>query len=81
MSSPEPARARDPRRFANLRAEMWSGVRDWLRAGGCLPADARALADDLAAPEYGFDDAGRLRLEGKEYLVADGDVINFRHAA
>jgi GTP-binding protein YchF len=25
-------------------------------------------------------DAGELRLEGKEYLVADGDVINFRHA-
>jgi len=23
---------------------------------------------------------GELRLEGKEYLVADGDVINFRHA-
>jgi GTP-binding protein YchF len=25
-------------------------------------------------------DHGELRLEGKEYLVADGDVINFRHA-
>jgi hypothetical protein len=25
-------------------------------------------------------DAGELRLEGKDYLVADGDVINFRHA-
>ena len=25
-------------------------------------------------------DKGEVRLEGKEYLVADGDVINFRHA-
>ena len=25
-------------------------------------------------------DHGELRLEGKEYVVADGDVINFRHA-
>ncbi len=66
------ARPRDPRRFFNLRAEMWSAVRDWLKAGGCLPADARVLADDLAAPEYGFDDAGRLRLERKEDMKARG---------
>jgi ribosome-binding ATPase YchF (GTP1/OBG family) len=25
-------------------------------------------------------DRGELRLEGKEYIVLDGDVINFRHA-
>ena len=25
-------------------------------------------------------DHGELRLEGKEYVVLDGDVINFRHA-
>ena len=25
-------------------------------------------------------DHGELRLEGKEYVVADGDIINFRHA-
>jgi ribosome-binding ATPase len=23
-------------------------------------------------------EAGKLRLEGKDYIVADGDVINFR---
>lgn len=66
------ARAREPGRFANLRAEMWSAARDWLKAGGCLPADARTLADDLAAPEYGFDEKGRLRLEGKEEMKARG---------
>ena len=25
-------------------------------------------------------DHGELRLEGKDYIVLDGDVINFRHA-
>ena len=25
-------------------------------------------------------DKGELRLEGKEYIVQDGDIINFRHA-
>jgi GTP-binding protein YchF len=30
--------------------------------------------------EAGARDAGRMRLEGKEYLVADGDVMHFRFA-
>jgi GTP-binding protein YchF len=30
--------------------------------------------------EAGARDAGRLRLEGKDYLVADGDVLHFRFA-
>jgi ribosome-binding ATPase YchF (GTP1/OBG family) len=28
--------------------------------------------------ESGAKDAGRMRLEGKEYLVAEGDVMHFR---
>jgi ribosome-binding ATPase YchF (GTP1/OBG family) len=28
--------------------------------------------------ENGAKDAGRLRLEGKEYLVKEGDVLHFR---
>jgi hypothetical protein len=30
--------------------------------------------------EAGARDAGKLRLEGKEYVVADGDVMHFRFA-
>jgi ribosome-binding ATPase YchF (GTP1/OBG family) len=30
------------------------------------------------AGEAGARDAGKLRLEGKEYVVADGDVMHFR---
>jgi GTP-binding protein YchF len=38
--------------------------------------DALVTRGSLAACR----DHGELRLEGKEYVVADGDVINFRHA-
>jgi ribosome-binding ATPase YchF (GTP1/OBG family) len=30
--------------------------------------------------ESGARDAGKLRLEGKDYLVKDGDVLHFRFA-
>jgi ribosome-binding ATPase YchF (GTP1/OBG family) len=30
--------------------------------------------------ETGARDNGKLRLEGKEYVVADGDVLHFRFA-
>jgi len=30
--------------------------------------------------EAGARDAGKLRLEGKDYVVADGDVTHFRFA-
>jgi GTP-binding protein YchF len=38
--------------------------------------DAFIAAGSLAASR----DTGDLRLEGKEYIVKDGDIINFRHA-
>jgi ribosome-binding ATPase YchF (GTP1/OBG family) len=28
--------------------------------------------------EHGAKEAGRLKVEGKEYVVEDGDVIHFR---
>ncbi|NNF65926.1 MAG: DUF933 domain-containing protein, partial [Gammaproteobacteria bacterium] len=28
--------------------------------------------------EQGAKEAGRLRLEGKDYIVAEGDIIHFR---
>ena len=30
--------------------------------------------------ENGAKDAGKMRLEGKEYVVKDGDVMHFRFA-
>jgi len=46
---------------------------------GFIRAETIAYADYVALNgEAGARDAGKLRLEGKEYVVADGDVMHFR---
>jgi ribosome-binding ATPase len=63
------------------RAPQAAGVihtdfeRGFIRAETIAYDDYRTLGG-----EAGARDAGKLRLEGKEYLVADGDVMHFRFA-
>ena len=46
---------------------------------GFIKAEVIAFDDyDHLGSEAAARDAGRLRIEGKDYLVADGDVIHFR---
>ncbi len=46
---------------------------------GYIRAETIAYADYVAGRgEAGAREAGRFRLEGKEYVVADGDVLHFR---
>ena len=46
---------------------------------GFIRAETIAYDDYVALNgEAGARDAGKLRLEGKEYVVADGDVMHFR---
>ena len=46
---------------------------------GFIRAEVIAYDDYLACTgETGAKDAGKMRLEGKEYVVRDGDVIYFR---
>jgi hypothetical protein len=48
---------------------------------GFIRAETIAYDDYVACGgEAGARDAGKLRLEGKEYVVADGDVMHFRFA-
>ncbi len=48
---------------------------------GFIRAETIAYNDYVAlGGEAGARDAGRLRLEGKDYVVADGDVMHFRFA-
>jgi GTP-binding protein YchF len=48
---------------------------------GFIRAETIAYDDYVALKgEAGARDAGKLRLEGKEYVVADGDVMHFRFA-
>ncbi len=46
---------------------------------GFIRAEVVAYDDFVACNgEHGAKDAGKLRLEGKDYIVQDGDVIHFR---
>lgn len=48
---------------------------------GYIRAETIAYADYIANKgEAGAREAGKFRLEGKEYVVADGDVMHFRFA-
>jgi ribosome-binding ATPase len=48
---------------------------------GFIRAETIAYDDYVACGgEAGARDAGKLRLEGKDYIVADGDVMHFRFA-
>ena len=48
---------------------------------GFIRAETIAYDDYIAFKgEAGARDAGKMRLEGKEYVVADGDVLHFRFA-
>ena len=52
---------------------------DRVRRCGCvLPQRSGRPGHALSGGEAGARDAGKLRLEGKEYVVADGDVMHFR---
>jgi hypothetical protein len=46
---------------------------------GFIRAETMAFADFIACKgEQGAKEAGKLRLEGKDYIVKDGDVMHFR---
>lgn len=65
------ARALQPAKYANRRAEMWAELRDWLRMA-FLPPDDRDLKQDLTGVEYGFTSSGALLLEKKEDMKKRG---------
>lgn len=70
----------DPK-IANMRAYMWSKMRDWLAAGGAID-NTSALETDLTGPGYFHDKQDRLLLESKEQMKKrdldspdDGDAL------
>ncbi len=63
--------ADSPHVYFNKRAEMWARMKDALKAGMEIPKDSE-LADDLVAPEYGFDPKLRIQLEKKDDMKKRG---------
>lgn len=64
-----------------LRAPQAAGVIHTDFEKGFIRAETIAYPDYVSLKgEAGAREAGKLRLEGKEYVVADGDVLHFRFA-
>ena len=55
----------------NKRAEMWKLMRDWLKEGGCIPADPM-LQQELVGPETVARLDGKIQLESKKDMKARG---------
>jgi hypothetical protein len=63
------------------RAPQAAGVIHTDFEKGFIRAEAIPYDDYVAlGGEAGARDAGKLRLEGKDYVVKDGDVLHFRFA-
>jgi hypothetical protein len=66
---------------SGMRAPQAAGVIHTDFEKGFIRAETIAYDDFVARNgEAGARDAGKLRLEGKEYIVQDGDVMHFRFA-
>ena len=55
----------------NKRAEMWKGMRDWLKEGGAIPPD-QTLRDELLGVETMPRLDGKLQLESKDHMKRRG---------
>ena len=60
-------RAQDPQRYANIRAEMYFKMLEWMQQGGALPDD-QDLKAELTVTEYRFTSNGRIILQPKEEI-------------
>jgi len=79
--------------FKSSESRAWQlprGATAWQAAGRIhgdiqkkfVRAEVVSLVDLLALGSFAHArDKGALRIEGREYVVADGDVMNFRHTA
>jgi hypothetical protein len=65
------ARATDPHKFFNRRAEVWGKMADWLKAGAQIPDDPE-LEVDLTGPQYGYSNQQQIQLEKKDDMKRRG---------
>jgi hypothetical protein len=81
--------ARDQRKFADLRAECYAKLVDWLKERGCFHENFPLTSDieeDLTSLLYEIDHRGRMKVQSKDSLkkkgmpspdVADAAVLTF----
>lgn len=58
--------------YLNKRAEIWGGVKDWIKAGGVIDPGDELLYQDLIGPETVPRMDGKIQLESKEDMRERG---------
>lgn len=58
--------------YVNKRAEMWGGMKSWIKAGGAIDPKDEALYQDLIGPETVPRLDGKILLESKEDMKERG---------
>lgn len=64
------ARSREPKKFANLRAEAWFNARKLLSAAPYQLPESQLMRDDALAPQYKYDSTNRYLIEPKKDIKA-----------
>lgn len=62
----------DPKRFLNVRAEMWVRMAEWFAEGQCEIPDDPVLAKQLGSQEYFFNLKEQYQLPSKKDMKAAG---------
>ena len=82
-------RATNPEHFANLKAELYDGLRERFQQGRIRIPDNQKLISELASIRYSFTSSGQTRLEDKDELrgrgqpspdLADALMLAFAHS-
>lgn len=66
-------KASRPEQFANLRAELYDGLRERFIGGQIRIPDDSELISQLASIKYSFTSSGQMRIEGKDELRSRGE--------
>ncbi len=61
------AKPGDPKRYCNLRSELWGLMRDWLKNGADIPNDLE-LKNQLTSMRYGYNSKMQIQLMSKRDL-------------
>lgn len=74
-SNPDGTNLESGVRYANKRAEIWGGLRDWLSGGSIIeriPGSDLTLVDELIGPNYGLNGREAIQLESKKDMRRRG---------
>ena len=74
-AKPDETNLQDGTAYANKRAEIWGGLREWLKKGSIYDwtcGENITFVDELTAPNYGYNIRDEIQLESKKDMERRG---------